>query len=186
MAYGIPWDEAAPSGATTPADTIDTELQNLKISIRERIEDVICDWADDGVEPKTLCAEILGEALGTQFVWIAHDADIGDDVSVVDTGSPIYLSIAVTTDGNSRATIDFANINGGIYSLVDWSPMSFWTWGSDLGEDDGVRPLYVHAYWEIGEIAYLRIKRQGGDGNWENERITVRIIMIRNTPIVAP
>jgi hypothetical protein len=54
MAYTIPWDEASPDGAITPAADIDVELQNLKTSIRERIEDVIPDWANDGVDPKTI------------------------------------------------------------------------------------------------------------------------------------
>lgn len=54
MAYQIDWDENSPDGATTLASTIDSELQDLKTSIRERLEDIIDDWQDDGTDPKLL------------------------------------------------------------------------------------------------------------------------------------
>lgn len=54
MAYSIAWNEAAPIGGSTSASTIDTELQNLKISVRERLEDAFPTWSTDGTDPKTL------------------------------------------------------------------------------------------------------------------------------------
>lgn len=56
MVYSVAWNEASPVGATTPAADIDTEFQNFKISIRERMNDLVGagNWEDDGVEPKTL------------------------------------------------------------------------------------------------------------------------------------
>ncbi len=65
MAYGVPWTEGAPVGASTPADTIDTELQNLKISIRERLEDLIDEWTVDGTDPKVFNVAAVLAALGT-------------------------------------------------------------------------------------------------------------------------
>lgn len=61
MAYNIPWDESAPDGSITAAADIDVIIQQLKESIRERLEDVIPDWANDGVDPKTIpLASIIG------------------------------------------------------------------------------------------------------------------------------
>jgi hypothetical protein len=89
MAYTIPWDEASPDGAITPAADIDVELQNLKTSIRERIEDVIPDWANDGVDPKTIplvdsqycIAQVpntpVSTAIQTFPVTIIHDENGG-------------------------------------------------------------------------------------------------------------
>ena len=56
MVYSIAWDVASPVGGTTPAADLDTELQNLKISIRERMNDLVGagNWEADGVDPKTL------------------------------------------------------------------------------------------------------------------------------------
>ena len=56
MVYSIAWDEASPIGASTPAADLDAELQNLKISIRERMNDLVGagNWENDGVDPKTL------------------------------------------------------------------------------------------------------------------------------------
>ncbi len=53
MAYSVAWDESDPAGSV-PANTIDTEIQETKIAIRERIEQVIPDWSDDLVDPKTI------------------------------------------------------------------------------------------------------------------------------------
>lgn len=51
MVYSNSWDEAAPPG-TDLANTLDTIIQNKMIDIRQRIEQVIPDWADDAVDPK--------------------------------------------------------------------------------------------------------------------------------------
>lgn len=42
MAHSGPWDEAAPNGAITSANTIDTLFQSLKVAIRERMNDLGC------------------------------------------------------------------------------------------------------------------------------------------------
>lgn len=54
MAWSVNWDETSPDGDTVLASAIDTELQNLKVSVRERLEEFIDDWEDNGVEPKVL------------------------------------------------------------------------------------------------------------------------------------
>lgn len=56
MPYSIPWDETEPVGAVTPAADIDEELQELKVSIRERMNDIVGagNWEDDLVDPKVV------------------------------------------------------------------------------------------------------------------------------------
>ena len=57
MAYNQAWDEAAPDGATTKANTIDTVIQELKKSIRERMADLLhadTSWETDADEPKKI------------------------------------------------------------------------------------------------------------------------------------
>ena len=57
MAYNQAWDENAPDGATTKANTIDTVIQDLKKSIRERMADLLHDdtsWETDADEPKKI------------------------------------------------------------------------------------------------------------------------------------
>ena len=55
MAYVIAWNEAAPVGASINASTLDTELQNLKKSVRERMNDILSNaWETDANNPKTI------------------------------------------------------------------------------------------------------------------------------------
>lgn len=51
MTYSIPWDESTPDGSEA-ANTIDTEIVNLKIAIRERMSEILPDWDTDLIEPK--------------------------------------------------------------------------------------------------------------------------------------
>jgi hypothetical protein len=54
-AYLIAWNETHPVGSAVAANTLDTELQNLKKSVRQRMDDILSnDWADDSHQPKTL------------------------------------------------------------------------------------------------------------------------------------
>ena len=69
MAYTVPWDEASPDGAITPAADIDVELQNLKTSVAERLEDVIPDWRDDLVDPKVLAPYVIDNS----SVWALYE-----------------------------------------------------------------------------------------------------------------
>lgn len=61
MAYSVSWDEGVPVGATTPAADIDTEIQKVKTSLRERLEQVMPDFDSDVLDPKklTIDADVL-------------------------------------------------------------------------------------------------------------------------------
>lgn len=53
MVYSRAWDEAAPAGSVD-ANTIDTEIQNVKEDVRERMNNIVRDWDDDSVDPKPI------------------------------------------------------------------------------------------------------------------------------------
>jgi hypothetical protein len=60
MAYSIAWNEATPVGASTNVSDVDAELQNLKISIRERMNNVMSTaWETDASDPKTLDVQAI-------------------------------------------------------------------------------------------------------------------------------
>lgn len=64
MAYSVAWNEAAPIGASVTAATIDTELQNLKKSVRERMNDILqgtTSWETDATDPKKLLSHAIAE-----------------------------------------------------------------------------------------------------------------------------
>jgi len=118
MAYTVSWDEGVPVGATTPASDIDIEIQKVKTSLRERLEQVLPDFDTDGVDPKKLSIIIGTTATrpatpdypGEMFfatetgvlyigdstpVWIAVGAVIGDpDTPEVSIASACTLTLA--------------------------------------------------------------------------------------------
>ncbi|MEE8113333.1 MAG: hypothetical protein V3T23_03155 [Nitrososphaerales archaeon] len=61
MVYSIVWDNTTPVGSSTNANTIDTELQNLKTSIQERMNNLTKNtWETDANDPKTLDPTAMG------------------------------------------------------------------------------------------------------------------------------
>ena len=112
MAYSISWDESSPAGASTQAATIDTELQQLKQSIRERMNDILDSstaWETDADNPKLLDgAAIIKETPLVARVYPDGDLTISSGVTLViafnaesfDTGS--YHD---NSTNNSRLTI---------------------------------------------------------------------------------
>ena len=88
MVYSVAWNEASPAGASTNANTLDTELQNLKISIRERMDNILHasgDWGTDGEEPKLLDVLALAGTPEVAVVW--HNAN-----QTVVSGTPLDLA----------------------------------------------------------------------------------------------
>jgi len=89
MAYVIPWDEASPDGAITPAADIDVELQDLKTSVAERLEQVIPGWRDDLVDPKVIPSAAIDNS--SAFAWSIFFAS--GTVLVPSTGAQLQLSL---------------------------------------------------------------------------------------------
>lgn len=115
MVYSQSWDEGAPLG-TADAGTLETIIQNLKIGLRERLEQVIPDFGNDGVDPKTLDAGQLnpnhkGKATLTSAQSIANDTPqtVTWDSEEIDVGDIIDLG---TND--DRITVSQA----GVYLVV--------------------------------------------------------------------
>lgn len=131
MVYSEAWDEANPVDSTD-ADTIDDEIRSLKIALRERLEDLIDDWTNDGVDPKTFNSTKVFEALtgaldrakvdrsvaqsipdgtATKITWENEVYDVG---GLVDIGTN-PTRITAQTGGTYRVTAYIswvANVNG--------------------------------------------------------------------------
>jgi hypothetical protein len=111
MAFTIPWDENEPDGSEQ-ASTLDTELQNLKVSVRERLEDLIPDWANDAEDPKTLAQTAIAHSprcvierradltisdnSQTDVTWDTEAVDVG---GMFDIGSPTQITIPASSGG---------------------------------------------------------------------------------------
>lgn len=54
MAYTNNWDETDPDGAVVAASDIDREIRQVKVDVRERLEQVIPGFGDDSVDPKVM------------------------------------------------------------------------------------------------------------------------------------
>ena len=108
MAYGVAWDEAAPIGATTPAADIDVELQNLKISLRERLDNLVGsgNWANDAVDPKVIQTQYFAaRSVVTQVLTVADQkianlstsatsgdfTNDGDDITITNAGTYAFV-----------------------------------------------------------------------------------------------
>ena len=145
MAYGVAWNEAAPIGATTPAADIDTELQNLKISIRERMDNLIGsgNWANDAVDPKVVQTQYFAGRSVITKVLAAADVKLdnistsatsgdftnsGDEVIITNAGEYAFVaSLNVgTLDTNPIVVMQLQLIGGGtvVFNPVVWSPKS--------------------------------------------------------------
>lgn len=75
MAYTVAWNEATPVGAATLASDIDLEIRNLKVSISERMSQLV-DWDTDATDPKRLLAAALPE--GGSWDTNGTDLEIAD------------------------------------------------------------------------------------------------------------
>ena len=88
MAYSIAWNEAAPVGASVSASTLDTELQNLKKSVRERMNDILGNvWETDADNPKA-----IDYPLGVPLHWSLGMIDRGSTTTWIGSGSERVLS----------------------------------------------------------------------------------------------
>lgn len=93
MAYAVAWNEAAPVGSSTSADTLDTELQNLKKSIRERMNDILGNvWETDANDPKA-----IDYPLGIAIHWSIGHIDRGSSTSWDASGGDRAIHPSATT-----------------------------------------------------------------------------------------
>ena len=79
MAYAEVWDNSAPDGSVVVANTLDTEIQDLKKAITERMNDLVGagNWENDLVDPKLIQQSAIDPST---FVWGTYQRFIGDYV----------------------------------------------------------------------------------------------------------
>lgn len=120
MPYTVPWDESSPDGAITPAADIDVELQDLKTSLRERLEQVIPDFGNDLVDPKVIPSTVIDNS--TAFCWAVYFASVSNQI-IPNTGvaTQVPLALGISVPGANPWTVDGGNIvypDDGSYVLI--------------------------------------------------------------------
>ncbi len=114
MAFSVAWDESSPPGST-PADTIDTEIQDDKTAVRERIETLFPGWTDDGEDPKIIPAWLLRKTDTESLIDVAL---LPVDWNVEDRDTDSFIT--VTSD-----TVIIPAGQNGLYLLdiaIAWTP----------------------------------------------------------------
>lgn len=108
MAYIKSWDEGAPIGATELAEDLDTIVQDFKISIRERMDDLVGlgNWGNDAVNPKTL-VNVLTSWGGT----------FGSVIISSIVGAPLPMAEAISGDGYTHTGTRLTFDDSGLYLL---------------------------------------------------------------------
>ncbi len=109
MAYSIVWNESSPVGASVSAADIDAEIQNFKISIRERMNNILLNtWETDANDPKTLDPAALSldkvvlsrsatlSIANDTLTGITWNNEITNADSLFDSGSPTIITIQAT------------------------------------------------------------------------------------------
>lgn len=136
MVYSISWDEGVPVGATTPAADIDTEIQKVKTSLRERLEDVLPDFDDDLLDPKKITID--SDVLANRPASPSYQGQLyfASDTSSLYIGDAALAWIAVATvveegdDETPSASFSVTAALSSTYNLpadTNWHKLSGWT-----------------------------------------------------------
>jgi hypothetical protein len=107
MAYTVPWDESSPDGAITPAADIDVELQDLKTSVAERLEQVIPGWRDDLVDPKVIPSTVIDAS--TAFSWSIFFASGTTIIPNTGVQTQISLTLGLNSPGDNPWVVTGGN-----------------------------------------------------------------------------
>ncbi len=93
MAFTNPWDESDPPGGQD-ANTADTEIQQVKVDVRERIETVLPGWSDDLEDPKIFPGWLL-EKSNSISLATATAEDVEWTTELRDTDA--FIAVPATT-----------------------------------------------------------------------------------------
>lgn len=143
-AYSVAWNEDAPVGSTTDASTIDTEIQNLKTSIRERMNNILHstgDWGTDGEEPKLVDIAALA---GTPVVASVYSSG----ALTLETG--VALNLLWNSEALDTATLHSTSTNTDRFTIIT------------AGYYRLVASIQVQAGSAAGDIA-LRLRKNGAN-----------------------
>ncbi len=194
MAYTISWNESSPAGASTQADTIDTEFQNLKVSMRERMDQLLHSstaWATDGDDPKLLdVAAIAGTPKvahvtdGAAFSVPNTTATTIDWVNeVLDTNTfhdnstnPSRLTCALA--GYYRITCTITLVSGSASSICD---VEIRQSGSTIAKTSKVHPggttsdsFYINAIALVSATQFFEVRvTQTSGQTWATANSTI-------------
>lgn len=144
MAYTKAWNESAPLG-TADAGTLDTIIQDVKVSLRERLEQVIPNFGTDATDPKILLegsARILVDTTSNmpanpdfegQCFWSSDDEEL-----YVGVGSSwVQIPIGVVTTQHMRVgcwgTAD-QNLTNNTATVLNWGGTDY-EYGGDFHDD---------------------------------------------------
>jgi hypothetical protein len=186
MAYTVAWNESEPDG-TEAANTLETELQNIKISLRERLEDFFPDWSDDGVDPKLplvgnpRCELERTAALATTtatYELLEWATEVEDSGGMFDLGDPGKVTIPTGKGGLYLLVVggEFAQ-NGtsdrGLRLRVNGS--TIWE-NSDQASAANVTTVRINRMWTLAAGDYIEIhalQQSGGALNLVNSQLSM-------------
>lgn len=109
-AYSIAWNESSPAGASTNASTLDTELQDLKKSVRERMNN-LCEnvWETDGNDPKTLAVSAIAGTPDLAVVYASGNLTVTSGVT---------LTVLWNTETIDTGALHSTSTNTGRFTIV--------------------------------------------------------------------
>ena len=119
MAYTQIWDNSTPNGAIVQAATLDTEIQNLKKAITERMNDLVgaTNWETDAVDPKLIQPGAIDSA---SFVYGVYELNAQFDPGAGGLFDAITNWVAITDPFTMLAADQFTiPVDGdGIYEVT--------------------------------------------------------------------
>jgi hypothetical protein len=126
MPYQDEWDEAAPAGSAA-ANTLDTIIQNVKRSIRERMDDLAVGFGDDDTDPKRIKVHFdtdfptdpeVGEVLFNETTGIFYIWDGDEWINLSGSALVNTLSNRPAADTVSEGTLFYASDSEDLYVKV--------------------------------------------------------------------
>lgn len=108
MAFARSWNEAQPDGSENASD-IDLEIRNLKVDIRERLEDITSFGTD--ADPMELDASAVADAAPTFYGAYDDSQAAGNKVTAEGRGKLLAVNVSATTDSNGIVSIDLSEFS---------------------------------------------------------------------------
>lgn len=182
MPFTAAWDETAPDGSVTAANTIDTIFKNLKRDIRERLSEILGgDFTDDPIidgtilkNIATIVAELGNKTTVTglttgQLIQATGAGTIGNatntNAQLAAIVSPLITTAAVTGSGGSSGESSGPTVHTftktGFYIATIWAECEAQGVGGDM-----IATLYQSATFKSKSIA-------GSAGNGSTTNITL-------------
>ena len=172
MAYTKTWDESQPDGSEN-ANTIDTEIQDVKFSMRERLEDLFPRWSDDSEDPKTFDRarvklsgnQSITTATFTALSWGTEDYDT-NATGFWTGGAPTRLTIPAAGHYIIHGHVEFAFHATGermITTYVNGSIVSTVSRDAGSASYTGLEITYINTFAANDYIEHFVYQSSGGN-----------------------